>query len=191
MIKIKPVLLIALNIFSFQAVASLEHIEVSQPQLEKDIACEKVGETISTCLKSISWYSSPEAYIFKFKLKGDFDAEKVEKITMLHAKQLSAFLNPLTAAFYDTSPALLDRLEQGKYRAENIIIEISVNNLKEKYSAYLYPRLINNKIHLISNFFYGEVDVYKHLKQKCESIEDIKGIEDKESYQKSCIFTNK
>lgn len=179
--------------FASQVVANLESLKVSQPMLEKDVACEVVEEKISTCLDSIMWFSSPEAYIFKFKFKlnSDFEPEKIEEITMLHAKQLSAFINPLTAAFYDTSPTLLDSLDVSKYQAENIIVEILVTSHKGTYSAYLYPRLINNKIHLISNFFYGGIDVYKHLKQKCESIENIKGVKDRESYQKSCVFINK
>lgn len=195
--KVTYLILSLLLFLSCRVNASLdnEFINVEHMELESKISCKNVGESISTCLKDVRMYSSPKAYIFKFELrvKKEIKEAQMRELTIMHAKQISALINPLTASFYDVSPSLLDLVDSSKEHPENIIIELDVKNNDKKYSAYLYPKVIKGSVNLIYNFFTGKVDAYNFLKRQCEKVtqlNDSNKVGADDVYEKSCVFTN-
>ncbi|SBS65003.1 hypothetical protein VHE8714_02523 [Vibrio splendidus] len=172
---------------STMAITSNDYIVVSQPDLENSLACERVEETRSICLASILWHPSPEAYVIKFKVNRTTDSKDIEIITTESARLMSVYLNPLTANFYETKPALVDMLDVTELHAENIIVEIEFDNNGSYYSAYFYPKLTNGNLSLIHDFFEGRVDIYKHLLDVCKKMSRA---QKDHVFQEYCVFTN-
>lgn len=172
---------------STMAITSNDYIVVSQPDLENSLSCEKVEGRSSICLASILWHPSPEAYVIKFKVNRTSDSKDIEWITIESARLMSVYLNPLTAKFYETKPALIDMLDVTEFHAENIIVEIEFDNNGSYYSAYFYPKLTNESLSLIHDFFEGKVDTYKHLFDVCEKMNRA---QEDHVFQEYCVFTN-
>ncbi|MBU2932913.1 MULTISPECIES: hypothetical protein [Vibrio] len=184
-LKLIGIFLCMLLIFPTSASENSDTLNITQTKLYDSLSCEKVGKTASICLISSQFHSNPKAYVFKFLASGDFDKNKVEEITVMYATLMSTYLNPITASFYDAKPALIDMVDQSQLKAENIIVEIELNNNDLYYSSYLYPMSVNGKVSLVHNFFVGKVDAYEHLKSVCH---DMKEFSESKIYLQRCTF---
>ncbi|HFG1611530.1 TPA: hypothetical protein ACGFXY_003661, partial [Vibrio cholerae] len=60
----------------------------------------------------------------------------------------------------------------------------------DKYTAFIYPRLINEKIVLYYDFLEGAVDVYSFLVSKCNNVKLVNSDIRVDVYNKFCVYTN-
>lgn len=184
-LKLIGIFLCTLQIFSTSASENSNIVNIEQTKLYDSLSCEKVAETASICFVSSQLHLNPKAYMFKFLASGDFETNKIEEITIMYATMMSTYLNPITASFYGTKPALVDMLDQSQLKAENIIVEIELKSNNLYYSAYLYPLAVNGKVGLEHNFFEGKVDAYEHLTSVCN---DMQEFSKSQIYLESCTF---
>lgn len=157
---------IIVTLFSFTILANDERV-VSQPELAKRLGCGTVvGKSI--CFKKAVRYSSPEAYLFEFKVNMDLDEENVLEAIKISIKQVSAMINPMTSKFYDREPALIGLLDQSKFSANEIITSFKTYNRGYVYSSYLVPLISDDEIALYSGTYAGDIDLYDLLKNRCD-----------------------
>ncbi|MGD8112722.1 hypothetical protein [Vibrio sp. TRT 17S01] len=164
-------------------------VPVNQEFLESKLSCEKL-QLSAMCLDSIVYYDEPKAYIYKFKINTSYSESDLEKIINFRVDFMSSLLNPITAQFFEVEPLFLDKIDTQIYPAENIIVELSVLNKNKNYTAYVYPKVIENKIMLISGFNEGHINTYQYLTSKCNEIKSItKNIKNKTIIE-YCEFYN-
>ncbi|WP_162812873.1 hypothetical protein, partial [Vibrio cholerae] len=112
---------------SLSVSASYEGVIVNQPKLEIGLRCDNTASVSLICLSSIIWYESPGAYIYKFRIKSNYN-ELVRELINVNIRQVSSQLNPLTARFYNVEPLLIDKINQEKYSANDIIVSFDIDN---------------------------------------------------------------
>ncbi|EOW9144579.1 hypothetical protein ACN1S1_003356 [Vibrio cholerae] len=190
--KIKYFLVaILLCLYSFPAAYAMDGtVIVKQPELEKKLGCKELDGEPLICLSSITWHENPKAYIYEFEIKTNYNSRDVDGLININIRQVSSVLNPLTASFYDVEPLLVEKLNQGKYSAKDIMVAFKVTNVGDKYTAFIYPRLINEKIVLYYDFLEGAVDVYSFLVSKCDNVKLVNSDIRVDVYNKFCVYTN-
>jgi len=157
---------IIVTLFSFTILANDERV-VSQPELAKRLGCGTVvGKSI--CFKKAVRYSSPEAYLFEFKVNMDLDDSKVIEAIDLSMEQVSAMLNPMTSKYFRLDSSFVDSINQDEYSADEIIISFKTYNREKVYSSYFLPLTTDDETALYSGTYAGDIDLYDLLKNRCD-----------------------